>query len=207
MGFLDYDGLLHFWLSIKPKFADATHTHAIADTTGLQAALDGKASTGTATTDAAGLMSAADKSKLDGIAEGADKSDAYTKAEVDERLTGYLKSADAEATYAPKSHKHAMADVTGLQAALDAKASTGTATTDAAGLMSAADKSKLDGIGAATASEVYALGTRMDDAESSIAELAKRLPIYYYTDVPSESSITDKPQLAVIKGGAVYLVE
>ena len=34
-------------------------------------------------------------------------------------LTGYLKSADAEATYAPKSHKHAMADVTGLQAALD----------------------------------------------------------------------------------------
>lgn len=38
-------------------------------------------------------------------------------------LTSYLKRADAEATYAPKSHKHAMADVTGLQAALDAKAS------------------------------------------------------------------------------------
>lgn len=34
-------------------------------------------------------------------------------------LVGYLKSADAKATYAPKSHKHAMADVTGLQAALD----------------------------------------------------------------------------------------
>lgn len=122
-------------------------------------------------------------------------------------LVGYLKSADAEATYAPKSHKHAMADVTGLQAALDAKASTGTATTSAAGLMSAADKAKLDGIGAATASEVSALRTRMDDAESSIAHLAGRLPIYYYTDVPSESSITEKPQLAVIKGGAVYLVE
>ena len=122
-------------------------------------------------------------------------------------LVGYLKRADAEATYAPKSHKHAMADVTGLQAALDAKASTDTATTSAAGLMSAADKSKLDGIGAATASEVSALRTRMDDAESSIAHLAGRLPIYYYTDVPSESSITEKPQLAVIKGGAVYLVE
>lgn len=122
-------------------------------------------------------------------------------------LIGYLKRADAEATYAPKSHKHAMADVTGLQAALDAKASTGTATTSAAGLMSAADKAKLDGIGAATASELSALGTRMDDAESSIAHLAGRLPIYYYTDVPSESSITEKPQLAVIKGGAVYLVE
>lgn len=92
MGFLDYDGLLHFWQQIKTKFAAA-------------------------------------------------------------------------------SHKHAMADVTGLQAALDG------------------------------------IGTRMDDTESSIAELAKRLPIYYYTDVPSESSITEKPQLAVIKGGAVYLVE
>ena len=79
-------------------------------------------------------------------------------------LVGYLKRADAEATYAHKSHKHAMADVTGLQAALD-------------------------------------------DAESSIAHLAGRLPIYYYTDVPSESSITEKPQLAVIRGGAVYLVE
>ena len=158
MGFLDYDGLLYFWQQIKTKFAAASHKHVIADVDGLQAALDAKASTGTATTDAAGLMSAADKAKLDGIAEGADKSDAYTKAEVDERLTGYLKSADAEATYAP-------------------------------------------------ASDVSALGTRMDDAESSIAHLAGRLPIYYYTDVPSESSITEKPQLAVIKGGAVYLFE
>ena len=105
MAYLDNDGLLHFWQSIKTKFAtkaevderltgkaDARHTHAIADTTGLQSALDGKAAVG---------------------------------------------------------HKHAMADVTGLQAALDAKASTGTATTDAAGLMSAADKSKLDGFGSA----------------------------------------------------------
>ena len=91
MGFLDYDGLLYFWQQIKAKFAEASHTHAIADTTGLQAALDGKAAVG---------------------------------------------------------HKHVIADVTGLQAALDAKASTGTATTDAAGLMSAADKSKLDGIDA-----------------------------------------------------------
>lgn len=136
--------------------------------------------------------------------DAAERAEAAAKS-VD--LTGYLKSADAKATYAPKSHKHAMADVTGLQAALDAKASTGTATTSAAGLMSAADKAKLDGIGAATASEVSALRTRMDDAESSIAHLAGRLPIYYYTDVPSESSITEKPQLAVIKGGAVYLVE
>ena len=42
MGFLDYDGLLHFWQSIKTKFAAASHMHAIADTMGLQAALDVK---------------------------------------------------------------------------------------------------------------------------------------------------------------------
>ena len=46
MGFLDYDGLLHFWQSIKTKFAAASHMHAIADTMGLQAVLDGKAAVG-----------------------------------------------------------------------------------------------------------------------------------------------------------------
>jgi len=59
MAYLDNDGLLYFWQQIKTKFAtkaavderlngkaDATHTHAIADTTGLQAALDGKAAVG-----------------------------------------------------------------------------------------------------------------------------------------------------------------
>ena len=121
MGFLDYDGLLHFWLSIKPKFADATHTHAIADTTGLQAALDGKASTGTATTDAAGLMSAADKSKLDGIAEGADKSDAYTKAEVDERLNGKASLSDIKdkAAFLTRSHMDASLAQEGIATPLD----------------------------------------------------------------------------------------
>ncbi|MET7253472.1 hypothetical protein [Dyadobacter fermentans] len=47
------------------------HTHNIADTTGLQAALDGKSDTShthaTATITVAGFMSAADKSKLDGL--------------------------------------------------------------------------------------------------------------------------------------------
>lgn len=55
--------------------AAAEHTHDISDVTGLQTALDGKAaSTHThtdATTDAAGFMSATDKTKLDGIEAGA----------------------------------------------------------------------------------------------------------------------------------------
>ena len=112
MGFLDYDGLLHFWQSIKTKFAtkeevDAKaavdHKHVIADVDGLQAALDSKASTGTATTDAAGLMSAADKSKLDGIdaAKLAAKAttlggygitDAYTTAQTDAAIASAIDS-------------------------------------------------------------------------------------------------------------------
>ena len=57
------------------------HTHAISDVTGLQTALDGKQAAGSysltshthadATTSVAGFMSAADKTKLNGIASGA----------------------------------------------------------------------------------------------------------------------------------------
>lgn len=51
--------------------ANTSHIHAIADTTGLQTALDSKASTATATTSTNGLMSAPDKTKLNGVATGA----------------------------------------------------------------------------------------------------------------------------------------
>jgi|GEM_PF-7056896 len=49
-------------------------------------------------------------------------------------------------TFPPESHGHAIADVSGLQTTLDGKAGTVTATAEANGLMSAADKTKLDGI-------------------------------------------------------------
>lgn len=55
--------------------ANSAHTHTIANVTGLQTALDGKSDTGhthsLATITTAGHMSGADKSKLDGIASGA----------------------------------------------------------------------------------------------------------------------------------------
>lgn len=55
--------------------AAASHAHAIADVTDLQAAIDGKAAAshghGAATQGAAGFMSASDKKKLDGVAAGA----------------------------------------------------------------------------------------------------------------------------------------
>lgn len=63
-------------LTGKPTaFAPSAHSHTISDVTGLQTALDGKAVTShthaDATTSAAGFMSSADKTKLDGVATGA----------------------------------------------------------------------------------------------------------------------------------------
>ena len=81
--FLDYDGLSHFWAKIKARFDGAitgisgdgsstTITFTKVDgTTGTFAATDTTQSE--ATTDTAGLMSAADKTKLNGIATGANK--------------------------------------------------------------------------------------------------------------------------------------
>ena len=78
-----------------------------------------------ATTAEPGFMSATDKAKLDRIAEGANKT------VVDEAL-------DAASTN-PVQNK-------AVKAALDEKAGTAVATTAANGLMSAADKVKLDGV-------------------------------------------------------------
>lgn len=78
-----------------------------------------------ATATAPGFMSAADKVKLDGIAEGANKT------VVDAAL-------DAGSAN-PVQNK-------AVKAALDGKAGTAVATTSANGLMSAADKTKLDGV-------------------------------------------------------------
>src|SRR5690554_2942517 len=88
-------GYVPSWSEITDKpstFAPSAHTHTIANVTGLQSALDGKQATliqgsnititgntisavdttyGVVTTSANGLMSSADKSKLNGIEAGA----------------------------------------------------------------------------------------------------------------------------------------
>ena len=53
--------------------ASTTHSHAISDTTGLQTALDAKAGTAVATTSANGLMSSTDKTKLNGVGSNANR--------------------------------------------------------------------------------------------------------------------------------------
>ena len=106
-----------------------------------------------ATQSAAGYMSVADKKKLDGIATGA------TKIAVDTDLSSTSTNPvqnkvinSALAGKANSSHSHGISDVSGLQSALNGKAASdhshSAATTGAAGLMSAADKKKLDGIAA-----------------------------------------------------------
>ena len=95
-----------------------------------------------ATTSTAGFMSAADKTKLDGVASGATAN--ATDAALRDRAT--------------HTGSQAISTVTGLQTALDDKAPTthigsggaahANASTSVAGFMSAADKTKLDGIAA-----------------------------------------------------------
>jgi hypothetical protein len=58
-------------ITLGSTVTDTNHTHAIANITGLQTALDSKATKAAVTTTVDGLMIAADKVKLNGIATGA----------------------------------------------------------------------------------------------------------------------------------------
>lgn len=87
-----------------------------------------------ATQSTPGYMSAADKVKLDGIAEGANKT--VVDAALDASSTNSVQNKAVKAALDKKADK----------AALDNKADTTVATASANGLMSAADKKKLDGM-------------------------------------------------------------
>ena len=91
----------------------------------INSALAGKASTAVATTSTNGLLSSTDKAKLDGIASGANKT------VVDTTLSSTSTN--------PVQNKV-------INTALAGKASTSVASQTANGLLSAADKKKLDGI-------------------------------------------------------------
>lgn len=150
-------------LSDKPTSMTPTaHTHVQSEITGLETALSGKSNTNhthtAASTSVAGFMSAADKTKLNGIATNAN---AYThpSTHAASMITGladiatsgsYNDLSDTPTSMTPKAHTHAQSDITGLATALSGKSDTshthGAATTTAAGFMSKDDKSKLDGI-------------------------------------------------------------
>ena len=84
-----------------------------------------------ATTSTAGLMSATDKAKLDGIASGAN---AYTLPAAGSSLGGVKSGGDVTIssgviTVKDDSHNHTIANVDGLQTALDGKETSGAAAT------------------------------------------------------------------------------
>ena len=122
----------------------ARHTHknlAVLDgiTAGKMAAWNAKADKAAATQKSDGLMSAADKRKLDTV-------------------EAHAKDVDVDDTLSPVSTAAIMNKT--VTAALNAKAGTAAATTSANGLMSNADKVKLDGV------EDGATKTIVDDAMS-----------------------------------------
>lgn len=170
-----YNDLSDTPTSMTPK----AHTHAQSDITGLATALSGKSDTShshsNATTTAAGFMSKDDKSKLDGIATGANKTtvdsalSSTSTNPVQNKVVNTALSGKANTSHthtqsqvtgletalagkAASSHSHAQSDITGLDTALSGKSDTShthsVATTSAAGFMSGDDKSKLDGIAA-----------------------------------------------------------
>ena len=122
----------------------ARHTHknlAVLDgiTAGKMAAWNAKADKAAATQKSDGLMSAADKRKLDTV-------------------EAHAKDVDVDDTLSPVSTAAIMNKT--VTAALNGKAGTAAATTSANGLMSSADKVKLDGV------EDGATKTIVDDAMS-----------------------------------------
>ena len=115
-------------------------------TSAVQTQLNGKAASGhshsAATTSAAGMMSAADKTKLDGIATGANN---YTHPSYTAKSSGLYKMTVDATGHVSAATAVTKSDITGLGIP-GSDTTYSAATTSAAGLMSAADKTKLDGI-------------------------------------------------------------
>ena len=113
------------------SYAAAVHAHVIGDVTGLQAALDGKQDAGSYATAAQGEL--ADSAVQPGFLATVATTGAYGD------LSGLpiLGTAAAAATedFAAAAHTHTIANVTGLQAALDGKQAAGSYATAAQGAL------------------------------------------------------------------------
>lgn len=98
-------------------FAQATHSHAIADVNGLQDELNGKGDMKKSVYDADGDGVVDNAKKLDGktLAQFAPAQHSHDMSQVIGLSSALMEKADA-------AHSHEIADVNGLQAALDGKA-------------------------------------------------------------------------------------
>lgn len=133
------------WNDIQNKpstFPPSAHTHIISDVTGLSDV-------------AVKAHTHENKTTLDKFGEVNNKP-TFNGEEIGSGVSSWNDLEDKPTIFPPSEHTHQIADVSGLQDSLDSKVSsvngqTGTvtipnATATEAGLMSAADKSKLDGI-------------------------------------------------------------
>lgn len=133
------------WNDIQNKpstFPPSAHTHIISDVTGLSDV-------------AVKAHTHENKTTLDKFGEVNNKP-TFNGEEIGSGVSSWNDLEDKPTTFPPSEHTHQIADVSGLQDSLDSKVSsvngqTGTVTipnasATEAGLMSAADKSKLDGI-------------------------------------------------------------
>lgn len=133
------------WNDIQNKpstFPPSAHTHIISDVTGLSNV-------------AVKAHTHENKTTLDKFGE-VDSKPTFNGEEIGSGVSSWNDLEDKPTTFPPSEHTHQIADVSGLQDSLDSKVSsvngqTGTVTipnasATEAGLMSAADKSKLDGI-------------------------------------------------------------
>lgn len=143
--------------------ANSSHTHTIANVSGLQSALDGKAATSHGThvsysTTAPVMDGSASVGTASTVARSDHKHPTDTSRAAKSDLDALTTTVNGKAN---SSHTHTIANITNLQSTLDGKAASGhthgEATATAAGLMSASDKAKLNGI--ANGANAYTLPT------------------------------------------------
>jgi hypothetical protein len=164
-----------------------------------------------ATVSLKGLMSSADKTKLDGVATGAtaNATDAalrdratHTGAQAISTVTGLQTALDGKAA---TSHTHAQSDVTNLVTDLAGKLSTahegagGTVHANvvaggAAGFMTGADKTKLDGI--AAGATVNATDAQLRDRATHTGSQAQSTITNLTTDLAAKANDADVVKLA-----------
>lgn len=108
--------------------ANSSHTHSIDNVTGLQSALDGKASSGHTHSLFSGeihFSTGTYKDPADGISTAIKASGGIAADVFYEGLTKLSDKYQAKGSYAAASHTHTIAQITNLQATLDGKSNNG----------------------------------------------------------------------------------
>lgn len=184
-------------------------------TSSVQTQLDAKASSShshsVATTSANGFMSSSDKAKLDGIASGAN---AYSHPTYTSKASGLYKVTVDSTGHVSGATAVTKSDITALGIpAQDTNTTYSNATTSTAGLLSAADKAKLDGITSSADSVTFSRNLTSGTQIGTITINGTNTAIYAPTDTNTHytsgtivgSSSTATANAAVTSGNAVYL--